>query len=203
MRVNKLNCRNSIVLPIKKCARRAENQWKKNWVNPVFRFWEKSKKPPVRTVSKRTGYFECFLDFSQKRNIRLTQFFFHWLSALFVHILIGRTMEFQQFCFLTPIMAWLFIWPEGNPIFIKSMWSFGQNISKRVLPKIYGGPWSFHTVYPPTTIEVEKSCDRIVSCKVGLVNVGIWTQAPQCQVGMNRKWTGAESESLFHGHMTL
>ena len=33
-------------------------------------------------VSKRTGYFECFLDFSQKRNIRLTQFFFHWLGAL-------------------------------------------------------------------------------------------------------------------------
>ena len=46
-------------------------------------------------------------------------------------------------------MAWFLIWPEGNPIFIKSMWSFGQNISKWVLPKIYGGPWSFHTVYPP------------------------------------------------------
>ena len=36
-------------------------------------------------------------------------------------------------------------------------------------------------------VVVEKSCDRVVSCEVGLVNVGIWTQAPQCQVGMNRK----------------
>ena len=47
-----------------------------------------------------------FLDFSQKRNIKLTQFFFHWFSALLAHVLIGRTMEFRQFCFLTLIMVW-------------------------------------------------------------------------------------------------
>ena len=40
------------------------------------------------------------------------------------------------------------------------------------------GPLKLSYCLPPTTIEVEKSCDRIVSCKVGLVNVGIWTQAP-------------------------
>ena len=34
-------------------------------------------------------------------------------------------------------MAWL-------PIFLKRIWSFGHNISEWVLPKIFGGPWSFH-----------------------------------------------------------
>ena len=41
------------------------------------------------------------------------------------------------------------IWPEGNQIFIKSVWFFGQNISKWGLPKDFGWPPSFHTDYPP------------------------------------------------------
>ena len=40
-------------------------------------------------------------------------------------------------------------------------------------------------------VEVEKSCDRVVSRKVGLVNVGVWAQAPQCQVWTLREITRA------------
>ena len=41
------------------------------------------------------------------------------------------------------------IWPEGNPIFTQSIWLFGQNISKWVITKEFGGQLSFHNVYPP------------------------------------------------------
>ena len=38
------------------------------------------------------------------------------------------------------------IWPEGNPIFTKRIWFFGQNISKWVLPKIFGGTNELHSI---------------------------------------------------------
>ena len=86
-----------VVWPFKMCARRALSQWKKiESISPnVF---EKSPKNHLEEpISRKPVPSSGFWDFSQKRFNWLTRFFFHWLSALLAHVLMGNIIEFRQF----------------------------------------------------------------------------------------------------------
>ena len=47
------NYRRPIMWPIKTCARMALSQWKNNWLNRAFQFWEKSKNHPKEPVFRK------------------------------------------------------------------------------------------------------------------------------------------------------
>ena len=73
LRVKKLNCWNSIILPIKTCARRALSQWK-NWVYWIF-VSEKNPKNTKKTVFWKTVRSVVFGIFFQNETPDWLKFF--------------------------------------------------------------------------------------------------------------------------------